>query len=178
MFNNFLKRHAIGCFLLKKCIFWVLLALFPLCFIPAYASEFELKGITVSNPHLVVFGKNAKSGAGYFVISNKNSDPIVLKKGMEQKVGLIRAFIKNPDILLLDECTQYVNESTQEEILNMLMNLHKEYNKTIVFISHNIKETLKIADRVAILEDGSLEQEGTPSEILQNPKTEHIIGRR
>ena len=51
-------------------------------------------------------------------------------------------------------------------------------NKTIVFISHNIKETLKIADRVAILEDGSLEQEGTPSEILQNPKTEHIIGRR
>tara|TARA_B100000287_G_C20454124_1_gene710719 strand:+ start:24 stop:749 length:726 start_codon:yes stop_codon:yes gene_type:complete len=112
------------------------------------------------------------------LLEYKNKYPTVLKKGMEQKVGLIRAFIKNPDILLLDECTQYVNESTQEEILNMLMNLHKEYNKTIVFISHNIKETLKIADRVAILEDGSLEQEGTPSEILQNPKTEHIIGRR
>ena len=80
MFNNFLKSHAIGCFLLKKCIFWVLLALFPVCLIPAYASEFELKGITVSNPHLVVFGKNAKSGAGYFVISNKNSDPVILKK--------------------------------------------------------------------------------------------------
>ena len=80
MFNNFLKRHAVGCFLLKKCIIWVLLALFPLCFIPAYASEFELKGITVSNPHLVVFGKNAKAGAGYLVISNKNSDPVILKK--------------------------------------------------------------------------------------------------
>ena len=88
------------------------------------------------------------------LLEYKNKYPTVLKKGMEQKVGLIRAFIKNPDILLLDECTQYVNESTQEEILNMLMNLHKEYNKTIVFISHNIKETLKIADRVAILEDG------------------------
>jgi len=112
------------------------------------------------------------------LLEYKNKYPTVLKKGMEQKVGLIRAFIKNPDILLLDECTQYVNESTQEEILNMLMNLHKEYNKTIVFISHNIKETLKIADRIAILENGSLEQEGTPSEILQNPKTEHIIGRR
>ena len=80
MFNNFLKSHAIGCFLLKKCIFWVLLALFSVCLIPAYAAEFELKGITVSNPYLVVFGKHAKSGAGYFVISNKNSDPIILKK--------------------------------------------------------------------------------------------------
>ena len=80
MFNKFLKSHAIGRFLLKKCIFWVLLALFPVCLVPAYASEFELKGITVSNPHLVVFGKNAKSGAGYFVISNKNSDPVILKK--------------------------------------------------------------------------------------------------
>ena len=46
----------------------------------ANAAEFGLKGITVSDPHLVVFGKNAKSGAGYFVISNKNSDPVVLKK--------------------------------------------------------------------------------------------------
>ena len=80
MFNNFLKSQAIGCFLLKKCIFWVLIALFPVCLIPAYASEFKFKGITVSNPHLVVFGKNAKSGAGYFVISNKNSDPVILKK--------------------------------------------------------------------------------------------------
>ena len=112
------------------------------------------------------------------LLKYKNEYPIVLKKGMEQKVGLIRAFIKNPDILLLDECTQYVDESTQDEILNMLMNLHKEYNKTIVFISHNVRETLKIADRIAILENGSLEQEGTPSEILRNPKTKHIIGRR
>ena len=51
-----------------------------MCLIPANAAEFELNGITVSNPHLVVFGKNAKSGAGYFVISNKNSDPVILKK--------------------------------------------------------------------------------------------------
>ena len=80
MFNKFLKSHAIGRFLLKKCIFWVLLALFPVCLVPAYASEFELKGITVSNPHMVVFGKNAKSGAGYLVISNKNSDPAILKE--------------------------------------------------------------------------------------------------
>ncbi len=110
------------------------------------------------------------------LLKYKQEYPITLKKGMEQKVGLIRAFIKDPDILLLDECTQYVDESTQDEILNMLMNLHKEYKKTIVFISHNLKETLKIADRIAILDNGVLEQEGTPNDILQNPKTKHIIG--
>ena len=110
------------------------------------------------------------------LLEYENKYPMVLKKGMEQKVGLVRAFIKNPDILLLDECTQYVDKSTQDEILNMLINLHKEYKKTIVFISHNVKETLKIADRIAILEDGALEQDGTPKEILRNPKTKHIIG--
>ena len=71
---------AIIYFLLKKYIFWFFLAAFPVSLIPANAAEFELKGITVSNPHLVVFGKNAKSGAGYFVISNENSDPVILKK--------------------------------------------------------------------------------------------------
>ena len=71
---------AIFYFLLKKYIFWFFLTTFPYCFLPANAAEFELKGITVSNPHLVVFGKKAKSGAGYFVISNKNSDPVILKK--------------------------------------------------------------------------------------------------
>ena len=64
----------------RNTFFWFFLAVFPVCLIPANAAEFELKGITVSNPHLVVFGKNAKSGAGYLVISNKNSDPVILKK--------------------------------------------------------------------------------------------------
>ena len=80
IFDTFLEGCAIIYFLLKKYFFWFFLATFPVCLIPANAAEFEFKGITVSNPHLVVFGKNAKSGAGYFVISNKNSDPVILKK--------------------------------------------------------------------------------------------------
>ena len=67
-------------FIVKKSISWIFLALFPVFLMTANAAEFELKGITVSNPHLAVFGKNAKSGAGYLVISNKNSDPVILKK--------------------------------------------------------------------------------------------------
>ena len=80
IFNTFLEGCAIFYFLLKKYIFWFFLAAFQVCLLTANAAEFELKGITVSNPHLVVFGKNAKSGAGYLVISNKNSDPVILKK--------------------------------------------------------------------------------------------------
>ena len=77
---TFFEGCAIIYSLLKKNIFWFFLAVFSVCLTPANAAEFKLKGITVSNPHLVVFGKNAKSGAGYFVISNKNSDPVILKK--------------------------------------------------------------------------------------------------
>ena len=77
---TFFQGCAIIYFLLKKYIFWFFLAVFPVCLTPANTAEFKLKGITVSDPHLVVFGKNAKSGAGYFVISNKNSDPVILKK--------------------------------------------------------------------------------------------------
>ena len=66
--------------LLKKSIFWFFLALFPVCLVTANAAEFKLKGITVSHPHLIVFGKNAKSGVGYFVVSNKNSSAVILNK--------------------------------------------------------------------------------------------------
>ena len=67
-------------YLKKKLYFAFFGVLFSACLITAHAAEFKLKGITVSHPHLIVFGKNAKSGAGYFVISNKNSDPVVLNK--------------------------------------------------------------------------------------------------
>ena len=106
----------------------------------------------------------------------QNKYPINLKKGFEQKVGLVRAYLKDPDILLLDECTQFVDKYIQEEILDAILKMQQKNKKTIVFISHNVKETIKIADRIAILEDGALEQEGTPKDILQNPKTKNIIG--
>ena len=77
---TFFEGCAIIYFLTKKCIFWFFLAAFPACIVTAKAAQFKLNGITVSNPHLVVFGKNAKSGAGYFVISNKNSNSVILKK--------------------------------------------------------------------------------------------------
>ena len=78
------------CFLLKKIIFWLLIVFYPACLVVANAAEFESKGITVSHPYLVAFGKSAKSGAGYFVISNKNSYPVILNK---VKAGLGEAML-------------------------------------------------------------------------------------
>ena len=64
----------------KKTVFSFFGVLFSACLITAHAAEFKLKGITVSHPHLIVFGKNAKSGVGYFVVSNKNSSAVVLNE--------------------------------------------------------------------------------------------------
>ena len=70
-----------------KTVFCFLGVLFSSCFMSGYAAEFKLKGITVSHPYLVVFGENAKSGAGYFVVSNKNSSPIGLN-GVDANFGV------------------------------------------------------------------------------------------
>ena len=67
-------------YFIKKTIFCFFGVLFSACLITAHAAEFKLKGITVSHPHLIVFGKNAKSGVGYFVVSNKNPSAVVLNK--------------------------------------------------------------------------------------------------
>ena len=81
---------GIICFFLKKIIFWLLIVFYPACLVVANAAEFESKGITISHPYLVAFGKSAKSGAGYFVISNKNSYPVILNK---VKAGLGEAML-------------------------------------------------------------------------------------
>ena len=70
-----------------KIVFYFIGVLFSACFMSGYAAEFKLKGITVSHPYLVVFGENAKSGAGYFVVSNKNSSPIGLN-GVDANFGV------------------------------------------------------------------------------------------
>ena len=95
MFENLLRGSHVIYSLLKKTIFWFFLALFSVCLMTANAAEFGLKGITVSNPYLVVFGKNANSGAGYFVISNKNSDPVILNKVI---ADLGRAMLHRTDV--------------------------------------------------------------------------------
>lgn len=100
--------------------------------------------------------------------------PPQLSGGQQQRVGVARAFVTNPDIILMDEPFSALDPLTRIQLQNELIHLHKKLKKTIVFVTHDIDEALKIADRICILRDGRIEQYDTPEEILLHPKTDYV----
>ncbi|WP_298717674.1 glycine betaine/L-proline ABC transporter ATP-binding protein [uncultured Oceanisphaera sp.] len=100
--------------------------------------------------------------------------PSQLSGGMQQRVGLARALVNDPDILLMDEAFSALDPLIKSEMQDQLLVLQKKLNKTIVFITHDLDEALKIGDRIAILKDGELIQEGTPSDILMKPANGYV----
>ncbi|MCC5468375.1 quaternary amine ABC transporter ATP-binding protein [Pelosinus baikalensis] len=107
--------------------------------------------------------------AGY-----ENSYPEELSGGMKQRVGLARALTNDPDILLMDEAFSALDPLIREEMQDELLNLQEKMNKTIVFITHDLSEALKIGDRIAFIRDGSLVQVGTPEEIIRDPADDYV----
>lgn len=104
----------------------------------------------------------------------ENSYPDELSGGMKQRVGLARALANDPDILLMDEAFSALDPLIREEMQDELLNLQQKMNKTIVFITHDLNEALKIGDRIAFVRDGSLVQVGTPEEIVGNPADDYV----
>lgn len=104
----------------------------------------------------------------------ENSYPDELSGGMKQRVGLARALTNDPDILLMDEAFSALDPLIREEMQDELLKLQQKMNKTIVFITHDLNEALKLGDRIAFLRDGSLVQVGTPEEIVGNPADEYV----
>ncbi|HHY28654.1 MAG TPA: glycine betaine/L-proline ABC transporter ATP-binding protein [Desulfitobacterium dehalogenans] len=104
----------------------------------------------------------------------ENSYPDELSGGMKQRVGLARALTNDPDILLMDEAFSALDPLIREEMQDELLNLQQKMNKTIVFITHDLNEALKIGDRIAFIRDGSLVQVGTPEEIVGNPADDYV----
>lgn len=100
--------------------------------------------------------------------------PNELSGGMQQRVGLARALANDPDILLMDEPFSALDPLIKREMQQELLDLEAKVKKTIIFITHDINEAFRLADRVAIMKDGIIEQIGTPEEILSNPKNEYI----
>lgn len=100
--------------------------------------------------------------------------PDELSGGMKQRVGLARALTNGSDILLMDEAFSALDPLIREEMQCELISLQKKLKKTIIFITHDLNEALKLGDRIAFLRDGSLIQVGTPREILINPIDEFI----
>lgn len=100
--------------------------------------------------------------------------PAQLSGGMQQRVGLARALACDADILMMDEAFSALDPLIRSDMQDLLLDLQSELHKTIVFITHDLDEALKIGDRIAILNDGKLVQHGTPQEILLNPADDYV----
>jgi glycine betaine/proline transport system ATP-binding protein len=107
--------------------------------------------------------------AGY-----ENQYPTQLSGGMQQRVGLARALATDAEILLMDEAFSALDPLIRSQMQDQLIELQSELGKTVVFITHDLDEALRIGDHIAILKDGALSQVGTPPEILLNPADDYV----
>ena len=104
----------------------------------------------------------------------ENYFPGQLSGGMQQRVGLARALATDAEILLMDEAFSALDPLIRSEMQNILLDLQSELHKTIIFITHDLDEALKIGDRIAILRDGAMIQDSDPQNIIMNPKDDYV----
>lgn len=104
----------------------------------------------------------------------ENQLPSQLSGGMQQRVGLARALANNPEVLLMDEAFSALDPLIKSEMQDQLLELQETLQKTIVFITHDLDEAIKIGDRIVIMKDGVIEQIGTAEDILTNPASDYV----
>ncbi|WP_044642667.1 glycine betaine/L-proline ABC transporter ATP-binding protein ProV [Risungbinella massiliensis] len=100
--------------------------------------------------------------------------PSQLSGGMQQRVGLARAMANDPDILLMDEAFSALDPLIRKGMQDELIDLQQRLQKTIIFITHDLDEAIHIGDRIVLMRDGTVQQIGTPEEILTNPANEYV----
>ncbi|USK75402.1 quaternary amine ABC transporter ATP-binding protein [Peribacillus frigoritolerans] len=104
----------------------------------------------------------------------ENQMPSQLSGGMQQRVGLARALASDTDILLMDEAFSALDPLIRKDMQDELIQIQDQYKKTIIFITHDLDEALRIGDRIALMKDGSVIQLGTPEQIMMNPANEFV----
>lgn len=104
----------------------------------------------------------------------ENCKPENLSGGMQQRVGLARGLAVDPEIMLMDEAFSALDPLIRTEMQDELLMLQEKYRRTIIFISHDLNEALRIGDRIGIMEGGKLIQVGTPEDVLQNPANDYV----
>lgn len=130
----------------------------------------ELSGVPREERH-----KRARSALAQVGLeANANSYPDELSGGMQQRVGLARALANDPEIMLMDEAFSALDPLIRTEMQDELVKLQKDSKRTVVFISHDLDEAMRIGDRIAIMEGGRVVQVGTPDEILKNPADDYV----
>ena len=135
-------------------------------------TEFGLEVRGVDKEERTRLAEQALDNAG--LLSFKDQYPDQLSGGMQQRVGLARALANNPDILLMDEAFSALDPLIRREMQDELLDLQAEHERTIIFITHDLNEALRIGDRIAIMADGQIMQMGTGEEILTNPANDFV----
>lgn len=130
----------------------------------------EIKGISKEQRRLRA--EKALQNAG--LIAYKDQYPHQLSGGMQQRVGLARALANDTEIILMDEAFSALDPLIRKEMQDELLELQANVQKTIIFITHDLNEALRIGDRIAIMKDGQVMQVGTGEEILTNPANDYI----
>jgi len=130
----------------------------------------EIRGI--SKDERQAKAEQALENAG--LLAYKDQYPSQLSGGMQQRVGLARALANDPEILLMDEAFSALDPLIRKEMQDELLDLQQKVKKTILFITHDLNEALRIGDRIAIMKDGSIIQIGTGEEILTNPANDYV----
>ncbi|WP_019628542.1 glycine betaine/L-proline ABC transporter ATP-binding protein ProV [Thioalkalivibrio sp. AKL10] len=106
--------------------------------------------------------------------AHARSYPDELSGGMQQRVGLARALATDPSIMLMDEAFSALDPLIRTEMQDRLLDLQREHRRTVVFISHDLDEAIRIGDRIAIMQGGEVVQVGTPKEIITHPANEYV----
>ncbi|MCV2876720.1 betaine/proline/choline family ABC transporter ATP-binding protein [Rhodobacteraceae bacterium XHP0102] len=104
----------------------------------------------------------------------EDSYPSQLSGGMQQRVGLARALTSNADVMLMDEAFSALDPLIRTSMQDLLLELQRDLHKTIIFITHDLDEALKLADHLVVLKDGYIVQQGDPQEILLRPAARYI----
>ncbi|MEK4386803.1 glycine betaine/L-proline ABC transporter ATP-binding protein [Solibacillus sp. FSL W7-1464] len=130
----------------------------------------EVRGVPKEERRLKA--EKALQNAG--LLSYKDQYPDQLSGGMQQRVGLARALANDTEIILMDEAFSALDPLIRKEMQDELLELQANLQKTIVFITHDLNEALRIGDRIAIMKDGKIIQVGTGEEILTNPANEYV----
>ena len=130
----------------------------------------ELAGVEADIRKQSAFTALERVGLGPY----SESYPDELSGGMKQRVGLARALACDPDILLMDEAFSALDPLIRTEMQDELIRLQNDDKRTIVFISHDLDEAMRIGDRIAIMQNGEVVQVGTPDEILNSPANDYV----
>lgn len=135
-------------------------------------TEFGLEMRGVSKGERTTLAEKALDNAG--LLPFKDQYPSQLSGGMQQRVGLARALANSPKILLMDEAFSALDPLIRREMQDELLDLQDTNKQTIIFISHDLNEALRIGDRIALMKDGEIMQIGTGEEILTNPANDFV----